>query len=82
MVYPSRDYECIIPFYGRADSLHHNMPSLHWDRTLVGISCFVVTVVLWALCIWQLVLRFKTGKKYNSSPFELYLRSLGFFSFP
>ncbi|CAM9648250.1 unnamed protein product [Bubo scandiacus] len=36
------------------------MPSLHWDRILVGITCCVVTVTLWALCIWQLVLRFKT----------------------
>ncbi|KFQ31395.1 putative G-protein coupled receptor 128, partial [Merops nubicus] len=36
------------------------MPSLHWDRTLLGITCCAVTVTLWALCIWQLVLRFKT----------------------
>ncbi|NXH19622.1 AGRG7 protein, partial [Bucco capensis] len=36
------------------------MPSFHWERTLVGITCCVVTVTLWALCIWQLVLRFKT----------------------
>ncbi|KFV60314.1 putative G-protein coupled receptor 128 [Gavia stellata] len=36
------------------------MPSLHWGRVLVGITCCVVTVTLWALCIWQLVLRFKT----------------------
>lgn len=82
MVYPSQGYECIIPFYSRADSLQHNMTSLHWERILVGVTCCVVTVTLWALCIWQLVLRFKTGKKYNSTPFELYLSSLGSFSFP
>lgn len=81
MVYPSQGYECIIPFYSGADSLHHNMSSLHWDRIFVGITCFVVTVTLWALCVWQLVLRFETGKKYNSTPFELYLSSLHSFSF-
>ncbi|NXT22462.1 AGRG7 protein, partial [Syrrhaptes paradoxus] len=36
------------------------MPPLHRDRMLVGITCCVVTVTLWALCIWQLVIRFKT----------------------
>ncbi|KAM6097721.1 adhesion G-protein coupled receptor G7 [Theristicus caerulescens] len=36
------------------------MPSLRWVRILVGITCCAVTVTLWALCIWQLVLRFKT----------------------
>ncbi|XP_064000055.1 adhesion G-protein coupled receptor G7 [Pogoniulus pusillus] len=36
------------------------MSSFHWERTLVGITCCVVTVILWALCIWQVVLRFKT----------------------
>ncbi|XP_074019955.1 adhesion G-protein coupled receptor G7 [Numenius arquata] len=36
------------------------MPSLRWDRILVGITCCVVTVTLWALCIWQIVLRFET----------------------
>ncbi|KGL98573.1 putative G-protein coupled receptor 128, partial [Charadrius vociferus] len=36
------------------------MSSLQWDRIFVGITCFVVTVTLWALCVWQLVLRFET----------------------
>ncbi|NWU89118.1 AGRG7 protein, partial [Upupa epops] len=36
------------------------MPSSHWVRTLVGISSCAVTTILWALCIWQLVLRFRT----------------------
>ncbi|NXK24009.1 AGRG7 protein, partial [Arenaria interpres] len=36
------------------------MPSLRWDRILVGITCCVVTVTLWALFIWQIVLRFET----------------------
>lgn len=81
MVYPSQGYERVMSFYSRADSLHRNMPSFHWDRILVGITCCVVTVTLWALCIWQLVLRFKIGKKYNSTPFDLYLSSLGSFPF-
>nr|XP_025968112.1 adhesion G-protein coupled receptor G7 [Dromaius novaehollandiae] len=37
------------------------MPLLRWDRwTLVGIICCAVTVILWTLCIWQIVVRFKT----------------------
>ncbi|NWS72101.1 AGRG7 protein, partial [Crotophaga sulcirostris] len=44
------------------------MPSLHWDRILVGITCCVVTVILWALCIWQLVLRFKTDTTESVVP--------------
>ncbi|NXU54476.1 AGRG7 protein, partial [Turnix velox] len=44
------------------------MPSFHWERILVGIICSIVAVILLALCIWQLVLRFETGKKYNSTP--------------
>ncbi|KFQ20567.1 putative G-protein coupled receptor 128, partial [Mesitornis unicolor] len=36
------------------------MPPLHWARILVGITCCVVTVTLCALCIWRLVIRFKT----------------------
>ncbi|KFZ69012.1 putative G-protein coupled receptor 128, partial [Podiceps cristatus] len=44
------------------------MPSLHWDRILVGITCSVVTVTLWALCIWQLVLRFKTDTTESVGP--------------
>lgn len=35
---------------------------LHWDRILVGVTCCVVTVTRWVLCIWQL-LRFKAGKE-------------------
>ncbi|NXC76840.1 AGRG7 protein, partial [Anhinga anhinga] len=44
------------------------MPSLHWERILVGITCCVVTVTLWALCIWQLVLRFKTDTTESVVP--------------
>ncbi|XP_068273419.1 adhesion G-protein coupled receptor G7 [Nyctibius grandis] len=44
------------------------MPSLHWDRILVGITCCVVTVTLWALCVWQLVLRFKTDTTESVVP--------------
>ncbi|XP_006130799.4 adhesion G-protein coupled receptor G7 [Pelodiscus sinensis] len=37
------------------------MPSFHWDsRALIVIIFGTVTVVLWILCIWQLVLRFKS----------------------
>ncbi|NWX14871.1 AGRG7 protein, partial [Aegotheles bennettii] len=43
------------------------MSSLHWDRILVGITCCVVTVTLWALCIWQLV-RFKTDTTVSTVP--------------
>ncbi|XP_067402484.1 adhesion G-protein coupled receptor G7 [Emydura macquarii macquarii] len=36
------------------------MPSFRWDRrALIVIICGIVTTVLWILCIWQLVLRFK-----------------------
>lgn len=31
-------------------------------RTLVGVICAAVTAVLWALCFWQLFLRFAPGK--------------------
>lgn len=48
------------------------MPSLHWERVLLGIACCAVTVILCSLCIWQLVVRFHKGKKYSSAPFELY----------
>ncbi|XP_040516201.1 adhesion G-protein coupled receptor G7 isoform X1 [Gallus gallus] len=34
------------------------MPSLHWERVLLGIACCAVTVTLCSLCIWQLVVRF------------------------
>ncbi|NXX22406.1 AGRG7 protein, partial [Podargus strigoides] len=44
------------------------MPSLHWERILVGITCCVVTTTLWALCIWQLVLRFKTDTTESVVP--------------
>ncbi|NWR73994.1 AGRG7 protein, partial [Centropus unirufus] len=44
------------------------MPSLHWDRILVGITCLVVTLTLWVLCIWQLVLRFKTDTTESMVP--------------
>ncbi|XP_030331910.1 adhesion G-protein coupled receptor G7 [Strigops habroptila] len=44
------------------------MSSLHWDRILVGITCCVVTITLWALCIWQLVLRFKTDTTESEVP--------------
>ncbi|KAM6381909.1 adhesion G-protein coupled receptor G7 [Alca torda] len=44
------------------------MPSLHWERILVGITCCVVTVTLWALCIWQLVLRFETDTTEPVAP--------------
>ncbi|XP_008498168.2 adhesion G-protein coupled receptor G7 [Calypte anna] len=42
--------------------------SSHWDRTLVGITCCVVTVTIWALCFWQLVLRFKTDSTESLVP--------------
>ncbi|NXF95081.1 AGRG7 protein, partial [Eubucco bourcierii] len=44
------------------------MSSLHWERTLVGIAFCVVTVTLWALCIWQVVLRFKTDTTDSAVP--------------
>ncbi|XP_010120302.1 PREDICTED: probable G-protein coupled receptor 128 [Chlamydotis macqueenii] len=44
------------------------MSSLQWDRILVGITCCVVTVTLLALCIWQLVLRFKTDTTESVVP--------------
>ncbi|NXS97244.1 AGRG7 protein, partial [Jacana jacana] len=44
------------------------MPSLHWDRILVGITCCAVTAVLWALCIWQLVLKFETEPTEPGAP--------------
>ncbi|NXY45108.1 AGRG7 protein, partial [Ceuthmochares aereus] len=44
------------------------MASFQWDRILVGITCCVVTVTLWALCIWQLVLRFKTDTTESMVP--------------
>ncbi|NWH76273.1 AGRG7 protein, partial [Piaya cayana] len=44
------------------------MPSLQWDRILVGITCCLVTVTLFALCIWQLVLRFKTDSTESMVP--------------
>ncbi|KAM6420944.1 adhesion G-protein coupled receptor G7 [Pluvialis apricaria] len=44
------------------------MPSLHWERIFVGITCCVVTVILWALCIWQLVLRFETDTTEPVTP--------------
>ncbi|NXJ61483.1 AGRG7 protein, partial [Rostratula benghalensis] len=44
------------------------MPSLQWDRVLVGITCCAVTVTLWALCIWQLVLRFETDTTEPETP--------------
>ncbi|NXN20770.1 AGRG7 protein, partial [Nycticryphes semicollaris] len=44
------------------------MPSLHWDRILVGITCCAVTVTLWALCIWQLVLKFETDTTKPGTP--------------
>ncbi|NXP15475.1 AGRG7 protein, partial [Thinocorus orbignyianus] len=44
------------------------MPSLHWERILVGITCCVVTVILWALCVWQLVLRFETDTTGPEAP--------------
>ncbi|XP_031410958.1 adhesion G-protein coupled receptor G7 [Meleagris gallopavo] len=34
------------------------MPSLHWERVLLGTACCAVTVTLCSLCIWQLVVRF------------------------
>ncbi|KFQ84179.1 putative G-protein coupled receptor 128, partial [Phoenicopterus ruber ruber] len=44
------------------------MPSFHWERILVGITCFVVTVTLLVLCIWQLVLRFQTDTTESVVP--------------
>ncbi|NWW44516.1 AGRG7 protein, partial [Pedionomus torquatus] len=44
------------------------MSSLHWDRILVGITCCVLTVTLWALCIWQLVLKFETDTVEPGAP--------------
>lgn len=42
------------------------MPSFRWDRRALIVIIFgIVTAVLWILCIWQLVLRFKTE---TSSP--------------
>lgn len=82
MVYPSQGYRCIISFYSRADSPHHNMPSRHWDRILIAVACCVVTLTLWSLCAWQLIIKFHTGKKYNSALFELCLSSLRSSVFP
>ncbi|NXL84735.1 AGRG7 protein, partial [Alectura lathami] len=36
------------------------MPSFHWEKTLLGIACCAVTVTLWSLCVWQLVIWFHT----------------------
>ncbi|NXI66476.1 AGRG7 protein, partial [Anseranas semipalmata] len=36
------------------------MPSLHWERILIGIACCAVTLTLWSLCVWQLLTRFHT----------------------
>ncbi|XP_071614488.1 adhesion G-protein coupled receptor G7 isoform X2 [Heliangelus exortis] len=47
------------------------MSSLHWDRTLVGITCCVVTVTIWALCFWQLVLKFKTANFCEASTYAV-----------
>ncbi|XP_068016680.1 adhesion G-protein coupled receptor G7 isoform X2 [Melanerpes formicivorus] len=44
------------------------MTPFHWERALVGIACCVVTVTLWALCIWQVVLRFKTDSTESVVP--------------
>ncbi|XP_074918054.1 adhesion G-protein coupled receptor G7 [Chelonoidis abingdonii] len=42
------------------------MPSFRWNRRALIVIIFgIVTAVLWILCIWQLVLRFKTE---TSSP--------------
>ncbi|KAM7066656.1 LOW QUALITY PROTEIN: adhesion G-protein coupled receptor G7 [Acridotheres tristis] len=57
-----------------ADSLHYNTPSLHWERILVGVTCCLVTVTLWALCIWQL-LRFKAGTTEPMEPLCFCLNS-------
>ncbi|NXA25884.1 AGRG7 protein, partial [Ibidorhyncha struthersii] len=44
------------------------MPSLRWGRIFVGIICCVVTVTLWALCIWQIILRFETDTTEPVAP--------------
>uniref|UniRef100_A0A8C3B2J3 Adhesion G protein-coupled receptor G7 n=1 Tax=Cairina moschata TaxID=8855 RepID=A0A8C3B2J3_CAIMO len=68
MVYPSQGYRCIISFYSRADSPHHNMPSRHWDRILIAVACCVVTLTLWSLCAWQLIIKFHTEITENVVP--------------
>ncbi|XP_065279654.1 adhesion G-protein coupled receptor G7 [Emys orbicularis] len=44
------------------------MPSIRWDRRALIVIIFgIVTAVLWILCIWQLVLRYKTETSSSSS---------------
>ncbi|NXK49822.1 AGRG7 protein, partial [Chauna torquata] len=43
------------------------MPSVHWQRVLIGIACCAATLTLWSLCIWQLTIRFH---KETTGPVE------------
>ncbi|XP_053872384.1 adhesion G-protein coupled receptor G7 [Malaclemys terrapin pileata] len=44
------------------------MPSIRWNRRALIVIIFgIVTAVLWILCIWQLVLRYKTETSSPSS---------------
>ncbi|XP_012961551.2 adhesion G-protein coupled receptor G7 [Anas platyrhynchos] len=36
------------------------MPSRHWDKILIAVACCVVTLTLWSLCAWQLIIKFHT----------------------
>ncbi|XP_054830410.1 adhesion G-protein coupled receptor G7-like [Eublepharis macularius] len=51
------------------DGTQDNMPSLQpYLKTLIGGFCVALTIVLWALCIWQVILRFAPDMTPSEKP--------------